>query len=106
MTTRDERLAEMVERLWVTNAHVAIARLDSVARGLEALAAGEPADVAGVVEQAHMLAGSLGMYGRPGSDLLKQTEAALHAGVDPATAAALAVEVRALSAGLERPPAS
>lgn len=102
----NEKLAELVERLWVTNAHVTFARLDDVARGLDAIAAGEPVDVPHVTGQAHVLAGSLGMYGRPGSDLLKQAEAALLAGVTPATAAALAAEVRALAAGLERPTAS
>lgn len=54
----------------------------------------------GRTASAHELAGALGSYGRPGSDLMKDVERALRGPVTGAGAADLASRVRTLVAEL------
>lgn len=91
-------LAQVVEQVWQRNRERVLARLARTEVALRDLAGGVPAD-AGAAQDAHVLAGALGTYGRPGSELLKLAELAL-SGRGEADPLALADEVRRLTEGL------
>jgi hypothetical protein len=69
-------VADVVEAMWQRNRARLLARLDRVEAALRAQSPAAPVDTA-AAEDAHVLAGALGTYGRPGSELLKQVELAL-----------------------------
>lgn len=87
-----------MEAVWQRNAERVRARLALVVQAVEELArGGAPGQEA--TQEAHVLAGVLGTYGRPGSPLLRQAELALAAGQAP-EAEALVAELRALAVEL------
>ena len=97
MTAADP-LAAAVEAMWDRNADRVRTRLGSVIAGVELLAdGGDPG--AEAEQEAHVLSGVLGTYGRPGSELLRRAELAL-GGSSRAEAAALVRELRSLAAEL------
>lgn len=86
-------LAAALDRLWQTNGPELRARAERVLAALT----GEPSDREGAVRDAHVLAGALGTYGRPGSEVFAAAEVALTGG-DPA--AELVDDVRRVLATL------
>lgn len=89
-------LAAALDRLWQTNGPELRARAERV---LSALSSPEAVAGEDVVRDAHVLAGALGTYGRPGSELFTMAEGLLEAGRDggdPGARAALAEDVRRL----------
>ncbi len=95
-------LAAALDRLWQRNGPELRVRAERV---LAALAApdGSGADRAAAVSDAHVLAGALGTYGRPGSELFATAEALLGGevggapgGAERAARAQLADDVRRL----------
>lgn len=93
---------DFVERLWAANEARSRARLVDVLVVLDAVASGDQADLELGISQAHILAGALGSFGRPGSDLLKEVEQALREPVTAARAADLAARLRQLATELFR----
>ena len=91
-------VAAAVEAAWQRNQVRIRSRLEHVLGGVEVLADGG-APAPDVEQEAHVLAGALGTYGRPGSALLRRAELAL-AQRDRLEAAALLEELRALTIGL------
>lgn len=78
-------LGALVEAVWLRQRPRVEARLHAVVAALRTGAADE-----GAAHEAHRLAGALGTYGRPGSDLAREAERALTSGqVPPGLAAAL-----------------
>ena len=78
-------LAAIVEAMWCAQRDRIVARLLRVVNALEAGVA-DPTSAS----DAHRLAGALGTYGRPGSELSREAERALLSGqVEPGLAAAL-----------------
>lgn len=78
-------LAALVEAMWRTKRDLVVDRLRSVVAALQQGAADPDA-----AADAHRLAGALGTYGRPGSELAQQAERALRSGeVPPGLADAL-----------------
>ena len=97
MTERADAMSAILEQAWHRQHARVLGRLGRVALALDELAAGRAAD-ASATGEAHVLAGALGTYGRPGSPLLREAEVCLSGdGGDPA---ALARRVRALTAEL------
>lgn len=86
----------LVERLWISNRPRMQRRFLDVLEVLDALACEDEADVQLGARDAHVLAGALGTYGRPGSDLMKYVEQSLAAPVEAAVASELADRVRQL----------
>lgn len=66
-----------VEQMWVKHRDRVLARLTALEESLDALARGEQVDRAAAAREAHVLAGGLGTYGRPGSELMSRVELAL-----------------------------
>lgn len=97
MTEREDAMAAILERAWERNHERVLGRLDRVALALEQLAGGSGGDTS-ATNEAHVLAGALGTYGRPGSPLLREAELCLSG--EGGDAAAIAVGVRALAAEL------
>jgi hypothetical protein len=97
MSAPDVELRALLEATWSRNLVRVLGRLDRVAAALDRLT--DDGDVtAEDVADAHTLAGALGTYGRPGSDLLRRAELLLSgARDDPAH---VAEQVRALRAEL------
>jgi hypothetical protein len=96
-------LDAVVARIWVRALPKVLARLDVVIGALSAAAAGTAA-AAEEVRDAHVLAGTLGSYGRPGSDLLRDAELLL-AGTGDGDAISLAGQIRELRDQLGGSPA-
>ncbi len=85
-------LAAALDRLWSANRATILARGEIVLAALEAGAAAEPPVCQAAAREAHVLAGALGTYGRPGSELFAEVERALAEPV--ADSAELASRVR------------
>ena len=66
-----------VEQMWAKHRTRVLGRLEIVCSALEDLAARRQPDRDPAAHEAHILAGALGMYGRPGSELLREVELAL-----------------------------
>ena len=96
----DAALAAVVAAMWERNADRIRARLAAVLAEVEVLASGGQPDQRGQ-QDAHVLAGVLGTYGRPGSELLRRTEQALADGA-ATEAPALAKDLRALATELDQ----
>lgn len=95
-------LAAALDRLWRTNGPELRARAERVLSALSSPEL-EALDRADAVRDAHVLAGALGTYGRPGSELFAAAEALLDGGpegAEPAARVALAADVRRLLAEL------
>lgn len=81
----EDALAAALDRLWQANRATLLARGEVVLAALEAVAADLPADRAAAARDAHVLAGALGTYGRPGSELFAEAERVLADGAATAT---------------------
>lgn len=91
-------LAAALDRLWRTNGPELRARAERVRAALTD-SGGATGDQAGAVRDAHVLAGALGTYGRPGSELFATAEALLARELpddDPGARVALAAEIQRL----------
>ncbi len=81
-------LEDLVEAVWQRQRPRVLGRLEVVVGALRAGVADQEA-----AREAHVLAGALGTYGRPGSSLLRRAELALTSGDVPS---GLSAEVLAL----------
>lgn len=91
---------DLVALLWARNRDRVLGHVAELSGGLAALAEGRPADTVALARLAHRLAGSLGTYGRPGSDVARRVERALAGEYEAAAAAGLLADVRSLAADL------
>jgi hypothetical protein len=86
----------LVEALWQRWSGVAEQRVALLERFSQALATGTATDVgrAEAATAAHKLAGTLGTYGRPGSDQARALELLLKSTADAAPVPALVADLR------------
>lgn len=92
----EDPLTAALDRLWQRNGPELRARAGRVLAALEAAGAGDGADRSAAAREAHVLAGALGTYGRPGSALFAAAEQLLADGAaqDPAALLSLSEQVR------------
>ena len=94
-----ESLEDMVARIRARSLPTVLERLAVVVDALATVALGASVSTE-EIREAHTLAGTLGSYGRPGSELLREVEIVLKE-ADAETAMVLVEEVRRLSDQLE-----